>query len=528
MGAMIFAATLDPALRRLRARPLTWVALLCLALAPGCGQPASPPGDGSPVGSSPAAPAAPPGQPPTLDALEGIWKADLEYNGQKGYFAMEFARGTGEGLTAAISVPVIDTWSLPLGKVTLDGMEVKVGPFTFTWDSSGPLLTGVMPQALIPVHTIPVTLRPAPNLARPAPREEILPAPRARWTFRTGGAVWAGLEIEGEALYAGSDDGNLYALEAGTGRELWRQATGGAVRARPEATGGSVFVLSDDGNLLRLDARTGERIWSARLGPAVTRTAYGEPGYRYDGFSAAPVLSGETVYAIHPSGAVAALRLADGSPLWTYDAGDTVTTTPAVDGGLLFLGCFDGRILALSAGDGSVAWERDTGAPVTTSPAVRDGSLFIGSRSYDLMSLEAATGAPRWSYYMWFSWVESAPVLGERRLYIGSSDAQRLSAIEIDTGQPAWSFDTGGSAWGRPALSDDAVYIGAVGVAGYIVHHQGSFVAVDRKSGQGIWKHESPQPEGARIWGFAASPAVGEGMVFAGGLDGVIHAFPQR
>jgi outer membrane protein assembly factor BamB len=260
----------------------------------------------------------------------------------------------------------------------------------------------------------------------------------------------------------------------------------------------------------------------------VSRTSYGEAGYRYDAFSAAPVVSDGMVYAAHPSGTVSARSFSDGSAAWTYEAGDTVVTTPAVEGGLVFLGCFDGRIIALDAGDGSVAWEHDTGAPVTTSPAVHEGSLIIGSRSYDLMSLEAATGSPRWTHYMWFSWVESAPVLAGGRIYIGSSDAQKLSALEAGTGKLVWAFDTGGSPWGRPALAGGAVFIGSAGVSGYIVPHQGGLVAVDRKSGEGLWKYDFPRPEGARVWGFAASPAAGENLVFAGGLDGVIYAFPQH
>jgi outer membrane protein assembly factor BamB len=50
-------------------------------------------------------------------------------------------------------------------------------------------------------------------------------------------------------VYVGSDDGNLYALNARTGVKLWSYATGGAVFSSPAVANGVVYVGSDDGNV---------------------------------------------------------------------------------------------------------------------------------------------------------------------------------------------------------------------------------------------------------------------------------------
>jgi hypothetical protein len=50
-------------------------------------------------------------------------------------------------------------------------------------------------------------------------------------------------------VYVGSDDHNLYAFEAATGRPLWSVPTGNAVYPSPAVANGTVYVTSYDGYL---------------------------------------------------------------------------------------------------------------------------------------------------------------------------------------------------------------------------------------------------------------------------------------
>jgi outer membrane protein assembly factor BamB len=156
---------------------------------------------------------------------------------------------------------------------------------------------------------------------------------------------------------------------------------------------------------------------------------------------------------------------------------------------------------------------------------------LVGSRSYDLQALEAATGASAWTKYFWFSWVESPANVFESIAYIGSSDAARVSAIDGRNGHALWSTDVHGSAWGRPAVTASTVYEGVAGVLHYIAPHRGSLVALDRATGTIVWwcpaKPPTPTPSSLTPYGFAASVAVARGLVFAGGLDGVLYAFAR-
>ena len=67
-------------------------------------------------------------------------------------------------------------------------------------------------------------------------------------------------------VYVGSDDNNVYALNATTGAKLWNYTTGGAVDSSPAVANGIVYVGSDDHNVYALNATTGAKLWNYTTG----------------------------------------------------------------------------------------------------------------------------------------------------------------------------------------------------------------------------------------------------------------------
>ncbi len=98
-----------------------------------------------------------------------------------------------------------------------------------------------------------------------------------RWTFTTGGSVWAGTRLAEEArcLVAGSNDGCVYALDFG-GNEIWRFDTGGAVNNLAVTPDGNTcavvgkantaYLLNSQGNVL-WEYQTDEQIYGLALSP---------------------------------------------------------------------------------------------------------------------------------------------------------------------------------------------------------------------------------------------------------------------
>jgi len=87
-----------------------------------------------------------------------------------------------------------------------------------------------------------------------------LQATSARWTYTTGSYVDTRPAVAGGTVYAGSDDGTVYALDAATGGLRWAYTAGDSV-SDPAVAGGAVYVGSHYGKVYALDAATGHLRW---------------------------------------------------------------------------------------------------------------------------------------------------------------------------------------------------------------------------------------------------------------------------
>ena len=74
------------------------------------------------------------------------------------------------------------------------------------------------------------------------------------WSRHTGGEVNSGLARHGTTLYAGCDDGYLYAIDTTTATVRWRFRTGGPVRSRILVAAGLVIFGSHDHRIYALHA----------------------------------------------------------------------------------------------------------------------------------------------------------------------------------------------------------------------------------------------------------------------------------
>jgi hypothetical protein len=86
------------------------------------------------------------------------------------------------------------------------------------------------------------------------------------WRFATGGIVYSSPAVANGIVYVGSEDKNLYAIDAVTGKEKWRFTTGNHVFTSPAVANGIVYVGSEDKNLYAIDALTGKEKWRFAMG----------------------------------------------------------------------------------------------------------------------------------------------------------------------------------------------------------------------------------------------------------------------
>ena len=67
-------------------------------------------------------------------------------------------------------------------------------------------------------------------------------------------------------VYIGSEDDNVYALNASTGAKLWSYDTGNKVESSPAVANGVVYVGTRPGGVDALNASTGALLWSYTTG----------------------------------------------------------------------------------------------------------------------------------------------------------------------------------------------------------------------------------------------------------------------
>jgi outer membrane protein assembly factor BamB len=462
----------------------------------------------------------------TANPVVGTWTGNLTYDGTHQPITLRLAVEK-DSLVAYLSQPEMKFYDLGPGPVEQHGDTFVTPPMTFhlapghrsiagTMSFDGNDLTFALTRGKEAPHP-PAAAAASGRVATPA------------WTFKTAGAIWSSPALSDGTVYFGSNDSAIYALHADRGTLIWRTRTRGWVMGPPAVSGPSLFVLSDDGLLYKLDRRTGQITWTFDThGGGVHRAMPHPPDdLAYDYLASAPTIAAGVVYVGSAGHRLYAVDAASGRERWHFETGDIVRSTPAVDAGRVIFGSRDHFIYAVDAGTGALVWKRDTQREVVSSALIDHGTAYIGSRCSDLFALDAATGAVRWKSFYWTSWVESSARMHDGILYIGSSDYQQLLALDPATGKQIWHFDTDGSAWSTPAVTDSMVYIGAVGLPHltYINHH-GAFFAVHRATGTVAWRFPMVAGPTDQTYGVASSPATDGRLVYFGGLDGTFYAFP--
>ena len=121
-----------------------------------------------------------------------------------------------------------------------------------------------------------------------------------KWRFDTDGWVWGSPTVSGDRVYLADLDGNVYALDAATGRSYWRsQQLDSAVRGSPALDNDTVFIATDGGSLYALDAINGNQIWGFQVDASNADRLLADPIAR-DGLVYITAMNGERlVMAYH-------------------------------------------------------------------------------------------------------------------------------------------------------------------------------------------------------------------------------------
>jgi len=194
-------------------------------------------------------------------------------------------------------------------------------------------------------------------------------------------------------VYFGSGDGNVYAVDAGSGVVQWKFATHDVVHASPAVHDGTVYIGSWDGNFYAIDAETGQQKWLFKGGQ--DPTIHNQVGFQ----SSAAVVDG-TVFVGSRDAHVYALDARSGRKKWDYPTSKSwVNSTPAVAGGIVYASTSDSsRFMALDAKTGRLRFNFDAKAYIFSSAAIAGDMAYVGSHNGKLYAIDARAGTLRWTF----------------------------------------------------------------------------------------------------------------------------------
>ncbi|RYD98182.1 MAG: hypothetical protein EOP54_08395 [Sphingobacteriales bacterium] len=144
-------------------------------------------------------------------------------------------------------------------------------------------------------------------------------------------------------LYAGNDDGKLYAFNSRNGSSFWSYQTGAAIKSSPVSVGGNIMAGSNDRNFYSVDSATG------------------------------------------------LLR-------WKVVTGDRVLSSPFVFEQNVYFGSNDFNLYTVNIIDGTLKWKSLAFGTLVTSPLVYDKVAYINSHDKNVYAFDSETGAQKWIY----------------------------------------------------------------------------------------------------------------------------------
>ena len=463
------------------------------------------------------------------DTLTATPEGDSRLRGNDG------GGGTPTLTAVPTAIPTATLTAVPTAIPTATNTAIPTATLT-------PTVTPVPTATPTPTNTPPPTAVPTSTPIRGEQAGALLR------TITVGGRVLSSPAVLGGTMYVGSDDGNLYAVDIASQRELWRYRAGARIASTPAVSKGVVYVGSNDRHLHAIDAASGELRWKYETGAEV--------------FSS-PAVSNGVVYVGSDDNHLYAFDAVSGELRWQYETEDWVSTAPAVGGGAVYARSEDGILHAVNAATGEGLWQQHTtGADrVSASPAFADGVVYAGGNT--LRALDASSGERLWVYgvvgqafyspvvadgivyvvdfghlyaidastgaLLWLRWdnglgggiqpTSAAPLVAEGAVYVQSEDGH-LYALDALTGTLLWRYETGGVS-GGPRADGGVVYVAANGGTVYGMVASSPLAtaapAQEREAGDLLWQYRADED-------LLSQPAAANGTLYVGAEDSYLYA----
>ena len=284
---------------------------------------------------------------------------------------------------------------------------------------------------------------------------------------------------------------------------------GGNAGLLPAVTPRAVYVGNEYGELFRLDAISGKKIWRI------------DTGFKISG----AVGTGENLIVVGGLKGELAAFDEDGKLRWLTKVSSEVLSAPQIADGMVVVRTSDGRIAALSVEDGKRQWlyERSTPTLIVRNHAgvaIQRGVVYAGFAAGKLVAInlvngnvvwESAVSQPRGNTELErISDITSLPAV----------DAESACAVAFQGRIACFDVKQGAMLWSREISSDKGLTLQRNVI--YVSDAEGTVMAMDKASGSTLWKNDQLYLRKP------SAPYVVDKYVIIGDFEGYLHVLNRE
>lgn len=303
---------------------------------------------------------------------------------------------------------------------------------------------------------------------------------RREWRFDIEEYPFTSPTFDGNTVYAGCDNGILYALRADDGTVKWQYEFHESLPIPSVSlANGTVYFGDLAGIVYAVDADTGDVRWRNTVDSKVISPLPVVDGVVYANAHAFDATTGDFLAELPPDGSVSisivdrtaylgyreyvgAFNLETGVKLWEFDTEAWIKTQGAVVAdGSVYVANSDGTMYALDAATGKPRWQVSAAGDIWSPPTVADETVYFGASARQVYALDVKDGSRKWQFETEMS-VNGAPVVADGTVYFGDADGY-LFAVNSDTGDQRWRFNLEADTYQKVALGPEHVYISSYG-----------------------------------------------------------------
>ena len=261
---------------------------------------------------------------------------------------------------------------------------------------------------------------------------------KQKWVFESPNGFSTSPAWDEQKLIVGDITGMIFGVDS-SGAKIWEFESGAEINSSANFFHGNALIGSQDSNLYALNAKTGKVAWKLETADQIRCSA---------------TIAGDRCFLAGCDEFLHVVGLAEGKEVGTVRIGSPTGCTPAVLGGNIFFGNERGEFFSVDPQSLKINWQYADPAGVTSirsSAAVTESHVVYGARNRKVVSLNPDDGIMQWETRLKGK-IDSSPVIAGDRVYVGSSDG-RLYILNLADGKEIWQTQLDGAIIGSPAIA---------------------------------------------------------------------------